>query len=61
MNNEDFVLGIDLGKEGVHIAVLNKSNEMVYSSSKQYLKGLEQHTDLLICFKGLLKNIPNSI
>ena len=55
------VLGIDLGTSGVRIAIINKKKQLIFTSSTQYPKGLEEWEDWLICCKKLLIEIPNEI
>ncbi len=56
-----FVLGIDLGTSGVRIAVINKNKQIIFTSSMQYPRGLEESEDWIICCKKLLKELPKEI
>ncbi len=55
------VLGIDLGTSGVRIAVINKQKQILFTSSMQYPKGLEEWEDWIICCTKLLTEIPKGI
>ena len=55
------VLGIDLGTSGVRIAILNKKKQILFTSSMQYPRGIEEWEDWIICCKKLLTEIPKTI
>ena len=55
------VLGIDLGTSGVRIAAINKQKKILFTSSMEYPKGLEEWKDWIFCCKKLLKEIPKEI
>ena len=55
------VLGIDLGTSGVRIAVINNNKQILFTSSMQYPRALEEWEDWIICCKKLLKEIPSGI
>ena len=58
---DSLVLGIDLGTSGVRIAVINKRKQILFTSSMQYPKGLEEWEDWVICCTKLLSEIPKDI
>ena len=55
------VLGIDLGTSGVRIAVINKKKQILFTSSTQYPRGLEEWEDWIICCKKLFTEIPKEM
>ncbi len=55
------VLGIDLGTSGVRIAVINKKKNILFTSSTQYPRGLEEWEDWIICCKKLFTEIPKEM
>ena len=58
---DSLVLGIDLGTSGVRIAVINKKKQILFTSSMQYPKGLEEWEDWVSCCTKLLSEIPKGI
>ena len=58
---DSLVLGIDLGTSGVRIAVINKKKQILFTSSMQYPKGLENWEDWIFCCTKLLTEIPKKI
>ena len=58
---DSLVLGIDLGTSGVRVAVINNNKQILFTSSMQYPKGLEEWEDWVICCKKLLSEIPKGI
>tara|TARA_B100000965_G_scaffold282821_1_gene240722 strand:+ start:1779 stop:3014 length:1236 start_codon:yes stop_codon:yes gene_type:complete len=61
MKLNSLVLGIDLGTSGVRIAIINKEKQLVFTSSMQYPRGLEEWEDWIICCKTLLTEIPKEM
>jgi len=58
---DSLVLGIDLGTSGVRIAVINTQKQILFTSSMQYPKGLEEWEDWVICCTKLLSEIPKGM
>ncbi len=61
MQKNSLVLGVDLGTNGVRIAVINDEYKLVHFSSKQYIEGLHHCEDWEICCKSLIQAIPNDL
>ena len=59
MDKNYLVLGVDLGTNGVRIAVINEYNLLVHFASTQYLTGLDNCEDWRIACKALIKKIPD--
>ena len=58
---DSLVLGIDLGTSGVRIAIINKKKQILFTSSMQYPRGLEEWEDWIMCCRKLLIEIPKEI
>ena len=58
---DSLYLGIDLGTSGVRIAVINKKKKILFTSSMQYPRGLEEWEDWIICCTQLLTEIPKEV
>ena len=58
---DSLVLGIDLGTSGVRVAVINNNKQILFTSSMQYPKGLEEWEDWIICCTKLLTEIPKGM
>tara|TARA_Y100001968_G_scaffold269919_1_gene260892 strand:- start:471 stop:1706 length:1236 start_codon:yes stop_codon:yes gene_type:complete len=58
MIDNSLVLGIDLGTSGLRIAIINTKKRILYTSSTQYYKGLEEWEDWVEGFKSLIKEVP---
>tara|TARA_Y100001968_G_scaffold269976_1_gene260968 strand:+ start:4070 stop:5311 length:1242 start_codon:yes stop_codon:yes gene_type:complete len=61
MNEETFVLGIDLGTTGVRIAVINRKKELIHTAASIYKNGIEKPKDWENCCEELISNIPINI
>ena len=61
MSAKAFLLGVDLGTTGVRIAVINTEKDLLYFSSMEYEKGLENPEEWKICCISLIRKIPSSI
>ena len=61
MFNNSLVLGIDLGTSGLRIAIINIDKKILYTSSKQYSRGLEEWEDWIECCLDLIRNIPQNL
>ena len=61
MSINSLVLGIDLGTSGVRIAIINKKKQILFTSSMQYPRGLEEWEDWIFCCKKLFTEIPQVI
>ena len=61
MSINSLVLGIDLGTSGVRIAIINKEKQLIFTSSMQYPRGLEEWEDWIICCQKLLTEIPKEM
>ncbi len=61
MLNNSLVLGIDLGTSGLRIAIINSKKKLLYTSSKNYPRGLETSEDWINCLKDLIQEVPQII
>jgi len=55
------VLGIDFGTSGARVAIIDKKKEILFTSSMQYPRGLDEWEDWIICCKKLFSEIPNDL
>ena len=55
------VMGIDMGTNGVRLAVINKSKVLIHSAEMVYPTGLSTWEDWTDCCKDLIQAIPKSI
>ena len=58
---DSLVLGIDLGTSGVRIALIDKKQQILFTSSKKYPRGLEEWEDWIFCCNKLLIDIPKEM
>ena len=61
MVNNQLFMGIDLGTSGARIAIINIKNELIYSQSVNYSKGLENINDWTNSVSLLIKDIPKNL
>ena len=61
MLDRSLALGIDLGTTGVRIAIINNEKQILYTSSTDYPRGLDEWQDWIEGCKKLLEETPKDL